>query len=89
MLQRQEYLFEKPLSKLNAGTYTQIMQGISVVFEAVSTNLLPSRRASHEGAREDSAITLTISLRAKDQFIENKKVMPENVPADSFTARIS
>lgn len=66
VLPQKEHLFEKNLSKLSTGIYTQIMQGIGVFFEAVSKNPLPSRKLSHkplEGVREDVAVGLSMHGR--------------------------
>lgn len=92
VLPQKEHLFEKNLSKLSTGTYIQIMEGIGVFFEAVSKNRLPTPRASYEpleGARENVAVTLTISQSARNKFAEYKKVVSASIPEDSFTAKIT
>ncbi len=48
ILPAKKHLFEKNLSKLSTGVYTQIMQGIGVFFEALPKDPNVSERAPND-----------------------------------------
>ena len=57
VLPQKEHLFEKSLSKLSTGQYTQIMQGIGVFFEALPKDPTDPCQGGYLKQSEDSAVS--------------------------------
>ena len=81
VLPQKAHLFEKNLSKLSIGVYTQIIQGIGVFFEALPNEVWPVRQDSLERSENHQI--------QRDSSIEiARKPIEIEVPEANFTACI-
>ncbi len=83
VLPQKEHLFEKNLSKLSTGVYTQLMQGIGVFFEALPKEPL---HVTHQGpidtAEKDHRLSDTSTL-------EDRGLVEDEMPEANFMAHIT
>ncbi|KAL6716974.1 hypothetical protein ACLMJK_004887 [Lecanora helva] len=85
VLPQKEYLFEKNLSKLSTGMYTQIIQGIGVFFEA-----LPKEHSTVEANNEPSTIENSGEPHhSQSPCTQARKLINVEVPEANFMAHIT
>lgn len=88
ILPLKQYLFEKNLSKLFTGVYTQSIQGIGVFFEALPQEPSPTQVTIQEPMNEPESFNESYRLLGSDFLAGDRGSAEEDRPEASFMAHI-
>lgn len=89
VLPQKEYLFEKNLSKLSTGVYTQIIQGIGVFFEALPNDSVPVEITNDRPTELLKGSTTSHQSTKDGSTADVSRPVEEELPEANFMAHIT